>query len=102
VKPYASTIIKLILRKAQQGDGFCLKILLLEMAIKLSLNILKERKIAYQTCFSINYFARMKRGLTCNGVETFTFGIENKLRIFPPNSYKFKLKDHIVLDDVQE
>lgn len=44
----------------------------------------------------------MKRGMTCNGVEIFTFGIENKLRIFPPNSYKFKPKDHIVLDDVQE
>ena len=44
----------------------------------------------------------MKRGITFNGVETFTFGSENKLRIFPPNSYKFKPKDCIVLDEVQE
>lgn len=35
-------------------------------------------------------------------METFIFGPENKLRIFPPNSYKFKPKDHIILDEVQE
>jgi hypothetical protein len=44
----------------------------------------------------------MKRGMNFNGMETFSFGAENKLRIFPPNTYKFKPKDHIVLDDMQE
>ena len=44
----------------------------------------------------------MKRGISFNGIETFSFGPENKLRIFPPNSYKFKPKDHIVLDEIQE
>ena len=44
----------------------------------------------------------MKRGLSPNGFESFSFGAENKLRIFPPNTYKFKPKDHIVLDEVQE
>lgn len=34
--------------------------------------------------------------------ETFVFGPENKLRVFPPNSYNFKPKDHIVLYEVQE
>ena len=44
----------------------------------------------------------MKRGLGFNGIETMSFGAENKLRIFPPNTYKFKPKNHIVLDDKQE
>lgn len=44
----------------------------------------------------------MKRGLSFNGIETMSFGAENKLRIFPPNTYKFKPKNHIVLDDQQE
>src|SRR6266540_5139900 len=44
----------------------------------------------------------MKRGISFNGIETFSFRPENKLRIFPPNSYKFKPKDHIVLDERQE
>ena len=44
----------------------------------------------------------MKKGVGFNGIETFSFGPENKLRIFPPNSYKFKPKDHIVLDEMQE
>jgi hypothetical protein len=44
----------------------------------------------------------MKKGMNFNGSETFSFGTENKLRIFPPNSYKFKPKDHIVLDEMQE
>ena len=45
----------------------------------------------------------MKKGISFNGIETFTFGSENnKLRIFPPNSYKFRPKDHIILDEVQE
>lgn len=37
-----------------------------------------------------------------NGMESFSFGAENKIRIFPPNSYKFKPKDHIIIDEVQE
>jgi len=45
----------------------------------------------------------MKKGISFNGIETFTFGSENnKLRIFPPNSYKFRPKDHIILDEIQE
>ncbi|WVZ88717.1 hypothetical protein U9M48_035202 [Paspalum notatum var. saurae] len=45
----------------------------------------------------------MKKGISFNGIETFTFGSENnKLRIFPPNSYMFRPKDHIILDEVQE
>nr|ABG66247.1 retrotransposon protein, putative, Ty3-gypsy subclass [Oryza sativa Japonica Group] len=44
----------------------------------------------------------MKRSMNYAGVECFTFGDDNKLRIFPPNSYKFKPKDHIILDEVQE
>ena len=44
----------------------------------------------------------MNRGVSFNGIETFSFRSENKLRIFPPNSYKFKPKDHIVLDEMQE
>ena len=44
----------------------------------------------------------MKRGTSPIGGEYFNFGTENKLRIFPPNTYKFKPRDHIVLDDIQE
>ncbi|KAJ1255942.1 hypothetical protein BS78_K131400 [Paspalum vaginatum] len=45
----------------------------------------------------------MKRGISFNGIETFMFGSENdKLRIFPPNSYKFRPKDHIIFDEVQK
>ncbi|BAS89310.1 Os04g0436700 [Oryza sativa Japonica Group] len=44
----------------------------------------------------------MKRSMNYSGIECFTFGDDNKLRIFPPNSYKFKAKDHIILDEVQE
>jgi hypothetical protein len=36
------------------------------------------------------------------GVESFTFGNDNKLKIFKPNSFKFKPKDHINIDEVQE
>jgi hypothetical protein len=42
----------------------------------------------------------MKRGIFPNGIEVFTFGIENTLRIFPPNTFKFKEKGHIVLDEI--
>ncbi|WVZ48793.1 hypothetical protein U9M48_000202 [Paspalum notatum var. saurae] len=46
---------------------------------------------------------RMKKEISFNGIETFTFGSENnKLRIFPPNSYKFRPKNHIILDEVQK
>jgi hypothetical protein len=44
----------------------------------------------------------MKENVTFSGIETFIFGQDNKLKIFPPNSYKFKPRDHIVLDEVQE
>ena len=44
----------------------------------------------------------MKRGTSPIGGECFSFGTDNKLRIFPPNTYKFKPRDHIVLDDIQE
>ena len=44
----------------------------------------------------------MKREMNANGMEQFSFGPENKLRIFPPNTYKFKPKDHILLNEVQE
>jgi hypothetical protein len=43
----------------------------------------------------------MKKGLLPNGSEVFTFGIENSLKIFPPNTFKFKPKNHIILDEVQ-
>jgi hypothetical protein len=36
------------------------------------------------------------------GVESFSFGNDNKLKIFPPDSFKFKPKDHIIIDEVQE
>jgi len=44
----------------------------------------------------------MKRGTSPIRGECFSFGTDNKLRIFPPNTYKFKPRDHIVLDDIQE
>ncbi|KAG2633676.1 hypothetical protein PVAP13_2NG242803, partial [Panicum virgatum] len=44
----------------------------------------------------------IKKTTNLSGVETFVFSPENKLRVFPPNSYKFKPKYHIVLDEVQE
>jgi hypothetical protein len=37
-----------------------------------------------------------------NGMEVFAFGIENTLKIFPPNTFKFNPKGHIVLDDIQQ
>jgi hypothetical protein len=36
------------------------------------------------------------------GVESFSFGNDNKLKIFSPNSFKFKPKDHIIIHEVQE
>jgi hypothetical protein len=47
-------------------------------------------------------FAGMKRGVSPSGNESFSFGTENRLRIFSPNTYKFKPRDHIVLDEIQE
>ncbi|WVZ63862.1 hypothetical protein U9M48_013460 [Paspalum notatum var. saurae] len=45
----------------------------------------------------------MKKEISFNGIETFMFGLENnKLKIFPPNSYNFRPKNHIILDKVQE
>jgi hypothetical protein len=36
------------------------------------------------------------------GVESFNSGNDNKLKIFRPTSIKFKPKDHIIIDEVQE
>lgn len=44
----------------------------------------------------------MKKGLLPNGMETFIFSPENKLRIFPPKTFNFKPKDHIKIDEVQQ
>ena len=44
----------------------------------------------------------IKKTTNFSGVETFVFSPENKLRVFPPNSYKFKPRDLIVLDEVHE
>lgn len=35
-------------------------------------------------------------------MEVFTFHIENTLKIFPPNTFKFKPKGHIIHDEIQE
>jgi hypothetical protein len=43
----------------------------------------------------------MKRGLLPTGNECFIFGDENKLKIFPTNSFNFKPKNHIRIDDIQ-
>jgi hypothetical protein len=48
------------------------------------------------------YFAGMKKGTSPISNEYFSFGTNNELRIFPLNTFKFKLRDHIVLDDIQE
>jgi hypothetical protein len=44
----------------------------------------------------------MKKGTSPVDGEYFSFGTDNKLRIFPPNTFKFKPRDHIVLDEIQE
>jgi hypothetical protein len=44
----------------------------------------------------------MKRSTNHMGVESFSFENDNKLKIFQPNSFKFKPKDHIMIDEVQE
>jgi hypothetical protein len=36
------------------------------------------------------------------GVESFSFENDNKLKIFPPNSFKFKPNDYIIIDEIQE
>ena len=64
---------------------------------------IKGKIISYLTCFLVLLSCRMmKKTTNFSGVETFVFSPENKLRVFPPNSYKFKPRDHIVLDEVQE
>uniref|UniRef100_K3ZER5 Reverse transcriptase RNase H-like domain-containing protein n=1 Tax=Setaria italica TaxID=4555 RepID=K3ZER5_SETIT len=50
-------------------------------------------------CRYYNKINRMKKGVSPTGIDCFCFGAENKLRIFPPNTYKFKPRDHIVLDE---
>jgi hypothetical protein len=52
--------------------------------------------------FSFIYVTGMKRSTNQMGVESFSFGNDNKLKIFPPNSFKFKPNDHIIIDEVQE
>ena len=44
----------------------------------------------------------MKRGVSPSVNKRFSFGTENRLRIFPPNIYKFKPRNHIVLHEIQE
>ena len=44
----------------------------------------------------------MKRTMNNAEVEYYTFGPENKLRVFPPNTFKFKPKDHVFMDEVQQ
>jgi hypothetical protein len=44
----------------------------------------------------------MKRIVNHMGVESFSFRNDNKLKIFSQNSFKFKSKDHIIIDKVQE
>jgi hypothetical protein len=44
----------------------------------------------------------MKRSTNHMGVEYFSFGNDNKLIIFSLNSFKFKPKDHIIINEVQE
>jgi hypothetical protein len=44
----------------------------------------------------------MKRIVNHIGAESFSFGNDNNLKIFPPNSFKFKPNDHIIIDGIQE
>jgi hypothetical protein len=44
----------------------------------------------------------MKSSTNHMGVESFNSGNDNKLKIFRPTSIKFKPKDHIIIDEVQE
>lgn len=44
----------------------------------------------------------MKNAMNNAEVEYYTFGNDNKLRVFPPNTFKFKPKDHIFTDEVQQ
>jgi hypothetical protein len=41
----------------------------------------------------------MKRALNHMGAESFSFRNDNKLKIFLPNWFKFKPKDHIIIDE---
>ena len=43
----------------------------------------------------------MKRGILSGGTECFMFGEDNKLKIFPPNTFNFKPKSHIHIDEIQ-
>jgi hypothetical protein len=42
----------------------------------------------------------MKKSVTFNRIKIFVFGQDTKLKVLTPNSYKFKPRDHIVLDEV--
>lgn len=43
----------------------------------------------------------MKKGLLPTRDECYFFGEQNKLKIFQPNTFNFKPKAHIKLDDIQ-
>jgi hypothetical protein len=42
----------------------------------------------------------MNRSTNHMRVESFSFENDNMLKIFPQNSFKFKPKDHIIIDEV--
>ena len=44
----------------------------------------------------------MKRGTLAGRNECFIFGDDNKLKIFSPNTFNFRPKKHIILDEIQE
>jgi len=44
----------------------------------------------------------MKRAMNTPEVDYYNFGPENKLRVFPENTFKFKPKNHIFVDEVQQ
>jgi hypothetical protein len=44
----------------------------------------------------------MNRTMNHIGVKSFSFRNDNKLKIFKPNSFKFKPKDPIIIDEVEE
>ena len=44
----------------------------------------------------------MKRAMNTPEVEYYTFGSDNKLKVFLENTFKFKPKNHIFVDEVQQ
>ncbi|KAM3335580.1 hypothetical protein ACQJBY_029842 [Aegilops geniculata] len=43
----------------------------------------------------------MKRRTLVGGSDCLIFGDDNKLKIFPPNTFNFKPKDNIHVDDIE-